>query len=95
MLPSIQFTDEGKASLRDLDVFVQTRLKRVLKEVATKPPALRNALHGELTGYFKCDSGHYRAVYTRVDSRIIVHLVAHRKHVYDRLLAALRRMATE
>ena len=90
MLPSTQFTDEGKASLRELDIFVQRRIKRILKGVA-KDPSLGTALGNELSGYFKCDSVAYRAIYTRVDSRIIVHLVAHRKGIYDRLLAALRR----
>lgn len=91
MPSSIEFTDEGKASLHELDAFVQRRIKRRLKDIAKTGPALNDALQGELAGFFKCESGDYRAIYTLVDSRIVVHLVAHRKVVYDRFLAALRR----
>ena len=95
MPPPIQFTDEGKASLLELDVFVQRRIKRLLKQVAKKGPGLRDALHGELAGYFKCDSGDYRAIYTITESQLTVHSVGHRKAVYDRFLASLRRMEQE
>ncbi len=95
MPATILFTDEGKASLRKLDVFVQRRIKRQLKEIARKGTGLRDALRNELAGYFKCETGDYRAVYTRPGSQIVVHLVAHRNAIYDRMLAALRRGVTE
>ena len=94
MALSIAFTDPGQASLRDLDIFVQHRIKRILKRVA-KTPSLGDPLVNELSGYSKCDSGKYRAVYSIIDGRLVVFFVGHRSTVYDRMIASLRRSAED
>ena len=90
MALAIAFTDPGQASLRELDIFVQQRIKRILKRIA-KTPSLGDPLEGEVRGYAKCDSGNYRAVYSIIDGRLVVFFTGHRSNVYDRMIESLRR----
>ncbi len=94
MVLSIQFTDEGKTSLRELDITVQQKVKRALKAFAEKPQNGK-PLREDLAGFSTLHVSEYRVIYRQTSTQIIVFFLGHRSTVYDRMIESLRRTAKD
>ena len=73
--------------LRRLDRRVAERVLKKIKWLATNFETIpHETLSGEFKGLFKLRIGDYRVVYScsRVEHRITIHLIDHRREVYER-----------
>lgn len=79
---SVRFTEDGKETLHELHIEIQSKIKKTLKDLS-KNVGLGKPLLGSLSGFYSLIVGNYRAIYTLKDGIIWVHCVGHRKNVYD------------
>jgi len=81
----VEFAPGAEADLRGLDKAVAQRVLRRLRWLAENFEATTpEPLSGPWQGVFKLRVGDYRVLYTcdKVQRKIIVHLVRHRREVY-------------
>jgi mRNA interferase RelE/StbE len=65
---------------------VATRFKKAIDtKLATYPETFGTPLRGSLVPLWKLRIGDYRIVYDLKDSKVYIHAIGHRKHIYTRI----------
>lgn len=83
MSRSVKFSDEGKRTLQTLHIENQREIKQALKDLA-KDLKMGKALTGRLQGFHSLRVRKYRAIYSHEGEAIVIHVVGHRREVYER-----------
>ena len=75
-------TPKFERRFRKLSLDLQQRISSQILELEIQPQAGK-PLHGRLKGLFSLRVGEYRVVYEIRKERVLLHLVAHRRAVYE------------
>jgi len=75
-------TPKFERAFRKLDSELQRRRSAQLLDLEVQPGAGKR-LHGRLKGLFSLRSGNYRVVYEIRKEKVILHMVEHRRAVYE------------
>ncbi len=84
MTRAVKFTEEGKKTLHSLHIENQREIKNAIKELA-KDLSIGKPLTGRLEGFYSIRVGKHRAIYSLDEELIIVHVVGHRRDIYEKL----------
>jgi len=75
-------TPKFERAFRKLDSELQRRISSHILELAVQPQ-IGKPLRGRLKGLFSLRIGEYRVVYEIRKDKVILHIVAHRRSVYE------------
>jgi len=75
-------TPKFEKAFRKLDSELQRRISSQLLDLEVQPEAGKR-LHGNLKGLFSLRIGDYRVVYEIRKDKVILHMVEHRRSVYE------------
>jgi mRNA interferase RelE/StbE len=83
----VKFAEAALADLKTLDFPVQKRILRFARERlanAKDPRTLGDALHGDLSGYWRYRVGDYRLICDVRDKQIVIVVlqIGHRREIY-------------
>ena len=84
----IEFSDLAHKNLKKLEVSARKQILTYLRDVLAKienPRLIGKALTGNLKGFWRYRSGHFRIICKIEDDRLVVLVlkISHRKDVYD------------
>ena len=84
----IEFSDVAHKNLKKLEVSARKQILTYLRDVLAKvenPRLIGKALTGNLKGFWRYRSGHFRIICKIEDDRLVVLVlkISHRKDVYD------------
>ena len=75
-------TPKFEKAFRKLDSELQRRISSQLVDLEVQPETGKR-LHGSLKGLFSLRIGDYRVVYEIRKEKVILHMVEHRRSVYE------------
>lgn len=80
---TIELTRTAFKHLQAIDVRYRRLISKAIDELAFTP-MIGLPLKGILKGYFKLRVAHYRIIYRRIDSRLVIFIIdiGHRKDIY-------------
>jgi mRNA interferase RelE/StbE len=65
---------------------MKQRVKKAIEtKLATYPETFGTPLRGSLISLWKLRVGDYRIVYDLKDTKVYIHAIGHRKHIYTRI----------
>lgn len=65
---------------------ISVRIKKAIEaKLATHPETFGAPLRGSLVPLWKLRVGDYRIVFDITDSKVYIHAIGHRKHIYSRI----------